>query len=162
MTIDIPDRPRVAWDRAACTPPPPEWPVVDVTIGDVTIAAAGEPGGGWVAPDPWTGAYGEGDDPLSAASDLIRSLGELRGHLSGRRDRLSPGLADDLARLCRHPLLAPSRGASSRLLAAAIPADPWLLDRARACYACLRAPGEGHHEGCAWRAAMAALAGGDR
>lgn len=57
--------------------------------------------GQWVATDPVTGGFGEGDTPSLAAADLLHRLRALRGALRADHDKLDSRLASHLAHLER-------------------------------------------------------------
>lgn len=81
--------------------PEPSRQVVDVQVGSLAFEVE-EMDGEWLASDPQTGMYGEGDDPVDAAVTLLRSLATLYNDLSERRQQLSPELLADLAYLEQH------------------------------------------------------------
>lgn len=51
----------------------------------------------WVATEPETGMFGEGDTPTEALDDLVVSLGRLRDELRANVGNLGSGLAENLA-----------------------------------------------------------------
>jgi hypothetical protein len=55
----------------------------------------------WVATDPVTGGFGEGDTPTRAVADLLQRLRALREALRADHDKLDPRLASHLAHLER-------------------------------------------------------------
>lgn len=114
-------------------------------------------------PGPWWVGWGDGSGASSIVAREHEDALGLRAIvvMGGDHDGVDMGVTSpaDAAYIAA---LDPATVLALLAALAAIPADPWLLDRARACYACLRAPREGHHEGCAWQAAMAALGGEDR
>jgi hypothetical protein len=74
-----------------------------LTLGSLVISIRDDEGE-WLAVEHVTSMFGEGDYPDEAFGDLVRSLRELRGHLTRDDGLLTPELQEQLEVLRASPV----------------------------------------------------------